>query len=398
MALTRLGWGMVGVAIAAYAASATLGYPELAVPGVACLLAVGASLAWTLPAPRLRVHRDIAPAQVVRGDPAIGVVTVVNTGRRVRAALKATDVCGHSTITVALPEMPVGGRRTASYQLPTRRRGIILVGPLRITRADPFGFSRRVRTYGTPVILTVHPRTYPLPMLPSGRARHLEGPASDKALSGSMTFHAVRDYAPGDDMRLIHWRSTARTGTLMVRQMMDASLPRTTILLDIRAENYRQPGNIAAAPGPDANEPESEPFEIAVDAAASIAVAAAQNGFPVRVLTTACALAEGKGDRAAAAALLKWFAAVTPDSGGSLAAALTMACSRGGGSLVVVTAALPSAESKLVAAARPKFERVVVIRVNAAADALAGPPGVGLVDAADAAGIAAGWCRVTGMR
>ena len=77
---------------------------------------------------------------------------------------------------------------------------------------------------GGTVTLLVQPHVIALDPRPAGRARHLEGPVSDTgAARHAQTFHSLREYVPGDDIRRIHWRSTARTGTLMVRDHVDTS-------------------------------------------------------------------------------------------------------------------------------------------------------------------------------
>ncbi|PZG42609.1 hypothetical protein C1I98_19595 [Spongiactinospora gelatinilytica] len=117
-------------------------------------------------------------------------------------------------------------------------------------------------------------------------------------------------------MRHVHWRSSARTGTLMVRQLVDASLPGTTVVLDTREGAYAS----------------AQLFETAVDAAASVAVAAAGAGFPVKVVTGRGLLAEVKGGPADAKAILDRLATVTPGESGVTEA---VRLARGGGALVL---------------------------------------------------------------
>jgi uncharacterized protein (DUF58 family) len=395
---TAAGWAVLAAAVICYPAAVILGYPELAELAAGCVAVLTAALAWVLPVPKLEVHREIAPLRVARGGAAVGVVTVASTGRRVRAGLRAADRCGEDTVAVEIPRLPAGGSRTVSYRLSTQRRGEIPVGPLRLARTDPFGLVRREHDYGSQATLLVHPRTYPLPLLPAGRSHHLEGPTSDTAPRGTVTFHALREYVPGDDLRHIHWRATARTGTLMVRELVDASLPHTTIVLDNRASVYLPGGHGRQAGAGEAGEAASELFESAVEAAASVAVAAAGHGFPVRVLTAAGLLAESRGDRAAAGTLLDRFATVRPNSGGSLAAPLTTVHGSGVGALVVVTPWLDPAESRLVAATRLRFGHTVVIRLAAGQDPPGLPTGVSTIDAADPAEVSTGWHRAAGKQ
>ncbi|MDL4774647.1 DUF58 domain-containing protein [Actinomadura xylanilytica] len=368
--LTPLGWGTAAGSAALYAAGWWLGYPEPAMLALAGLAAVAVAIGWTLPRPRLEVRREITPLRVGRGEPAVGVLHVTNKGRGVRA-LTAYDAAGSTTVAVDVPRLRAGGTRTVTYRLPTGRRGEIPVGPLRLVRADPLELARRVREYGAPQTLLVRPRTVPLALLPSGRAHHLDGPTSDRSPAGTATFHALREYVIGDEMRHVHWKSSARTGTLMVRQLVDASLPTTTVVLEARPEQW----------------PEPDDFELAVDAAASVAAGAAGAGFPVRIRTGNGPVAETRGGPDDAEVLLDRLTRVAPEPGpGSVVDAVRRV--RAGGSLVVVASG--GADLGRIAAVRKRFDRVVVLRVRPDRPASA-PPGMQLIDFADLDALAASW-------
>jgi uncharacterized protein (DUF58 family) len=347
----------------------------------AAVVAVVGAVAWTRPAPRLTVRREIAPAKVARAEPAVGVVSVTNAGRRTRAGLTALDTLGSTQVAVEVPGLAAGARRTVTYRLPTDRRGEVLVGPLRIVRADPLGLARRVSSRGEQESLLVRPRVHPLPMLPAGRARHLEGSISDRALSGTATFHALREYVPGDDLRHVHWRSSARLGTLMTRELVDASRPTTTIVLDLRPAAY--------AAGSEA----AERFELAVDACASVAVASGRHSHPVRVLTGAGPLVETRGGRGDVGTLLDRLATVSPEPTGTLVAPLdTLRRARTGGLLVVVTGDVDSTELGRLRTVRGRFDRIVTVQVGAGGQA--SHPGVGtLIAAGSPEELVAGWQR-----
>ncbi|TDE36378.1 DUF58 domain-containing protein [Actinomadura sp. 6K520] len=374
--LTPLGWGTAAGSALLYAAGWRLGYPEPAMFGIAGLAAVAGAALWTLPQVRLDVRRETAPAKVERGEPAVGVLHVTNRGRGARG-VRARDVAGPGSIEVDIPRLRAGGTRTVTYRLPTGRRGELPVGPLRLERADPLRLARRTREYGAQEVLLVRPRTVPLALLPSGRAHHLEGPTSDRSPAGTATFHALREYVIGDELRHIHWKSSARTGTLMVRRLVDASLPTTTVVLEARPGAW----------------PEPDDFELAVDAAASVAAGAASAHFPVRVLTGDGQVAETRGGPDDLETLLDRLTSVEVREGprSTVDAVRRM---RGGGSLVVVVSgAAGAAELGGVAAVRSRFDRVVVLRVRPAEPASA-PPGVQLVDFADLEGLAETWRRL----
>ena len=104
--------------------------------------------------------------------------------------------------------------------LPTERRAVIDLGPLRAVRGDVFGLIRRVVQWPVHRQVFVQPRTVrPTGSLP-GFVRDLEGEESTKRTASDLSFHTLREYVPGDDRRFIHWKSTARNGTLQVREFL----------------------------------------------------------------------------------------------------------------------------------------------------------------------------------
>ncbi len=368
---TRRGVALAVASIVCLVAAWALGLVEFAVLGTGGVAALGLGRLTLLRPAALRVSREIAPLRVERGGDALGVVTVVNAGRRRGRAVRAVDTCGDRDIAVSVPALRPGAAYTASYFLPTGARGEIPVGPLRLTATDPMGLYRRVRSYGQPATLLVCPRTVPLAALPSGRAATVDGPASATATSGTVTFHALREYAYGDDLRHIHWRTSARTGTLMVRQLVDASLPRTVVVLDNREASY----------------PSGDEFEVAVDVAASIAVAAARAGYPVTVLT-----ADGRPIQAAGSSdvesVLRHLALVSACGPVDLGAVVgAQRPGWAGGALCVVSGA---AETVRFAAVRAHFDQTLLVRVGSGAPSGAGG-GALVVDAGDLTTFAVSW-------
>ncbi len=105
-----------------------------------------------------------------------------------------------------------------TFPVPTARRGVLEIGPARTVRADPVGLVRREVVWTDRTQLFVHPRTIGIPSMSTGLIRDLEGLADADLAASDVSFHALREYLPGDERRHIHWRSTARTGRYMVRQ------------------------------------------------------------------------------------------------------------------------------------------------------------------------------------
>ncbi|PZF84311.1 DUF58 domain-containing protein, partial [Micromonospora deserti] len=275
MGITTRGVGLLVAAVVLLGVGFRFAYPELTLLGGAAATAVGYALATAAWRPRLEVARRADPDRVVRGEPAAMTLTVRNTGRLRAASLVAADRCGDRAVPVPLLRLRPGRDTTVRYDVPTRRRGVVPVGPLRVTRRDPLGLVAVTRPYGGTVPVWVHPRIHPLSAVPTGAGRSLDGRA-DAVPHGSITFDSLREYVVGDELRRVHWRTSARVGELMVRENVDTSLPRIVVLLDNRAAAH--PGRVDGV---------AESFESACEAAASVVAAAVREDLPVALLLVA---------------------------------------------------------------------------------------------------------------
>ncbi|WP_194904665.1 DUF58 domain-containing protein [Catenulispora rubra] len=372
---TARGWGVAAAAVLSSGAGWWFGYPELAVPGVAGILALAVAVFWVVRSPGVEVIRDLAPERVSRGEAAIAVLTCSQRGRRGWAGVHAVDRFGRAEISVPLPAPRRGESATTSYPVPTAQRGDVVVGPLRLVTTDPFGLLSRSRTHGGTRTLRVLPRTVSLAAAPSGRLRSPDGPGADRA-AGSVAFHTLRQYEFGDDLRQIHWRTSARTGTLMVRALADTSLPRTVVVLDARASAYCC----------------ADDFELAVDVAASVTLAAARPGFP---LVLACGgQVSGRlflDGHAAPAVVLDRLAAVRLSADDDESPMAAVRSARGRGALSFVTGDVhPTALDGL------EFDAVTVVRVGAAAhEAPHAGRGTQVLHVTDLDGFRSAWHRRT---
>jgi uncharacterized protein (DUF58 family) len=261
--LTARGIGLIAGAVALLGAGFRYGYPDLALLGAAAALAVLVAVVFAFWRPRLGVTRVADPDRVGRGEPANVTLTISNTSRMRAATLVATDRCGTATVEVPLLRLRAGHDTVESYPVPTHRRGLVPIGPLHVVRRDPLGLITLARAYGETTVVRVHPKVHPLRATPAGLTRSLDGNA-DKIPHGTITFDTLREYVPGDEMRRVHWRSSAKVGELMVREQLDTAEPTIVVLLDDRAAAHQ-----------------GDSFEDACEAAASIVVAAVREDLPV---------------------------------------------------------------------------------------------------------------------
>jgi uncharacterized protein (DUF58 family) len=164
---------------------------------------------------------------------------------------------------------------SVAYSVRADVRGRYEVGPLIVRLTDPFGLCELTRSFATVDKLTVIPQITPLPAvrLAGEYAGTGESRARSVAVHGEDDA-ATREYRNGDDLRRVHWRSTARVGELMVRREEQPWESRATVLLDTRTTAHRGEGPTAS-------------FEWAVSAAASIAIHLRHGGYRLRLVTDA---------------------------------------------------------------------------------------------------------------
>jgi uncharacterized protein (DUF58 family) len=375
MAPTTRGIGLLVAAGALLVAGFWAGYPELTVLGVAAVIALTTALAHTAWQPQLDVARVADPDRVPRGEPSKLTLTVTNTSKLRSATLTAEDQCGTRTVPVSVLRLRPQNDTTVSYPVPTERRGVIHIGPLKVTRRDPLGLVGITRSQGGTAQVWVYPRVHSLTAVPAGVARSLDG-RLDRVPHGSITFDTLREYVVGDELRRVHWRTTARVGELMVREDLDTSLPRIVVLLDDRADSHSDP----------------EMFEAACEAAASVIAAAVREDLTV-TLHLVSGRTAGSGRRVTSDS--RDFFDLLAEAGLRPHRELDTATKRLrqqrlGDTLVYLTGSSGRGDLGLVGALRGAYPSVVVGVFGAAEPT---PAGAGLVvlDATDGEDFAAAW-------
>ena len=271
--LTARGWGALVVVVASATLGLALGYPEgvgLAV-GALLLLIVsfflisggGPAFALALAPPRVERMSDT----VVRVD--VEAARAHRRGLRLRGTDSSHPVVWDATGV------------HADIPLPTHRRGPVSLGPWVLERVDPWGLMRRRVGEVEGVALLVVPRVRPVSLaaLPSALADF-----GGSAEMGTTTFATLREYVIGDELRHVHWRSSAKTGKLMMRQYVDVTRPRITLVLVAEERAYTS----------------ADEFEEAVDFIASLAAVASSSGLDVEVVTTSGERASHGGGRSTA--------------------------------------------------------------------------------------------------
>lgn len=220
--------------------------------------------------------RRLSPSRVPAGSEARVHLRMDNVSRLPTGLLMLQDrvpyVLGPRPRFV-LDRVEAGGRREVSYRVRSDLRGRYPLGPLQLRLSDPFGMCELTRSFSAYDTLVVIPRTEPLPpvRLAGEASGYGEGRQRSPALAGEDDV-IPRGYRHGDDLRRVHWRSTARYGELMVRREEQPQRARCTVLLDTRRIAFQ-------GTGPDSA------FEWAVSGAASALVHMLERGFAVRLVT-----------------------------------------------------------------------------------------------------------------
>lgn len=252
--ISPIGWAVLGVALVCWILGLVFKVTELNVIALALTLPLVIAALFVLGRTSYKVTLDLQTHRVVVGTRAVGRVEVANPTQRVILPSRIELAVGAATAQFMVPRLAAEQSHEELFAVPTRRRAVLVVGPVRSVRDDPLSLMRRQVTWAKSQELYVHPRTVRLDEAASGYLRDLEGTPSSDLSSSDIAFHALRDYTPGDDRRHVHWRTTARTGKLMVRQFEETRRSHVVVALDNLADHY-------------ASEDE---FELAVSAAASI--------------------------------------------------------------------------------------------------------------------------------
>ncbi len=279
--VTRLGWSILAASLLAAVLSRWQGWQEFGVITAAGLAALVMAILFALGRSRYRVLIDLHHERVVVGQPAQGRVRITNTAVHRLLPVRIELPIGPHVRTLMVPSLRGGAVHVALFDIPTERRGIITVGPARSVRGDALGVIRRVLLWTDPEPLYVHPPTVPLDRTAPGFIRDLEGQPSKAISNDDVSFHALRGYVPGDDRRYIHWRSSARTGALMVRQFEETRRSHLAVALSTRQSDYT-----------DAAE-----FEIAVAACASLGLQSFREERALSVVTDERPLPTGTARR-----------------------------------------------------------------------------------------------------
>jgi uncharacterized protein (DUF58 family) len=390
--ITRRGWALLGGGAALAVSGRLLGIEELYILAAAAVVLVVAA-AWQVRAAPLRLdaHRQVHPTRVHAGTDSRVELAVRNAGGRRTPVLTVRDPFdqGRRQARFLLAPLRPGETARAAYRLPTDRRGVYTLGPLEVNRTDAFGLATATTQLAAATQLTVFPRVDTITPMPHTIGHDPYAGADHPNALGQLgeDFYALRPYVMGDDLRRVHWKSTARVDDLMIRQDEMPWQGRVTVLLDARRK-----ANTDAS------------LELVVSAAASIVSAGWRRRSLVRLVTTDGFDSGFAAGSSHAEAVMEHLATIRASRHDRLASVLAgLRRSGNGGALAAVTATTRPADVDAVARLRGRFGAVTVVGFEPSAyDPSAprrevpdgtGPAGMNLVRVTGAVPFAEAWNR-----
>jgi uncharacterized protein (DUF58 family) len=354
--LTTRGRCFLAAALAAAVAALILGEKDLL--RVAVLLAVLPVLAAAYVGRtryKLACTRTLDPHRAQAGSTARVVLRLQNLSRLPTGTMLLEDRLPYALGTrprLVLERLAAHQASSVAYSVRADVRGRYEVGPLVVRLTDPFGLCELSRSFAAVDQLTVIPQVVDLPTI--RLAGEYAGTGDSRARSVAVHGEddaATREYRNGDDLRRVHWRSTARVGELMVRREEQPWESRATVILDTRAVAHRGEGPTAS-------------FEWIVSAAASIALHLRHAGYKLRLVTdagidVAANEADGEG------AVLDHLAEVELSQRGNIGHLVDQVRRRSHGGLTIgLFGLLSPAEAELLAALRTNAATCVALFVD----------------------------------
>ncbi|NNF65406.1 MAG: DUF58 domain-containing protein [Acidimicrobiia bacterium] len=322
---TVRGWAAVGAAAALVVLWVAFGERLL----LAVALFLGFAVAFGLihvrrTAPQVSITRTLAPPTINDGGRVL-VDVHLDATRRIRHVIVEDEVTTLGAARFIADRVQPGDTLAGRYEVMCRPRGLYRVGPANVTVRDPLGLTEAGGPVGVASELVVYPALEELDGLPAVRGQDptVRTARANHSHTGGEDFFTLREYQQGDDIRHVHWPSSARRDVLMIKQLEMPWQSRGLILFDTRREVY----------------PSDDDFERAVIGAASVLKHLFANGFGPTLWTGDESALVADGDAFTNA--MRTLAIITPTERVDLASSIARLrrSNVGGGLFIMVTGA-----------------------------------------------------------
>lgn len=264
---TLRGWALSGAGLAFLFLWYGLGEPELLLAAAFLLFAQLIAIVFVrLNRPVVSLSRRLGSATVHDGDTTTVTLFMENNSNRSVGYLTVEDdvnKLGIATFEVA--KLKKGESTTATYRVTCRPRGVYRVGPTSVRTSDPLGLAELHAGTGPVDRIVVYPAVEELTGFPIVRGQDpaMQASRPEHSRQGGEDFYTLREYQRGDDLRRVHWPSSAKTDELMIRQLETPWQSRALVLVDVRSGSYES----------------SESFEKAISGAATVVTHLVGSGF-----------------------------------------------------------------------------------------------------------------------
>ncbi|MEO5898881.1 MAG: DUF58 domain-containing protein [Ilumatobacteraceae bacterium] len=336
----------MAAAVAAFTIGRVFGLMELFVLGAGLVVAIiVAMVVVRQPMPQVVVQRVVRPSMVAVGEPARVDIQVVNVDRRKTPHVQLWEPVGQNGgAPMQLAALLPNESASAAYRVPTSRRGLLTVGPLTAHRRDVLGLCSKATTIAGSDDVLIVPQHVHLPFPAAGSAGRLGQHLRMKAWGQTGgEFHSQREYQPGDDLRRVNWKASARSEELVVRETALEGVRRCTVVLDCHHGQY-----------------DHDAFERAVCATASVTLSSTAAGVPCRLVSNDVDL---RGPEVGNAGL-RWLAMVRPNDQPLDYTTFGRGVADGLGLVVLVTGSSTSPAAGSVRAGLSPDETMVVVSIR----------------------------------
>ena len=263
--MSPLGWAVTGLAIASLIAFTILGWHELLAMTIVFACMMAAAILLSLGNTSFTATIDVSSRRITVSDTMKVDIRIDNPGRTPTTSARGDLPIGDNHERFSIPILATGQSRQTTVEFTAVSRAVLPIGPLSIRKGDPFGLVRHEKKLVDQIDVFIHPQTVMLNTLNAGIPRDLEGQPSGEIVDDDLDFYGLREYEPGDDVRNVHWLSSAKTGALMIRQYEATRRTDTALTISVNPDDYLG----------------SDEFELAVSVHASIGVQCLLQNRPV---------------------------------------------------------------------------------------------------------------------
>jgi|GEM_PF-6282454 len=352
MKITRAGFGLISLVVMGVILAFTLLGASDAMTLIAMMVtAFVLSFLYVLfSKPKVKVKRKTDPVKLRAGLSSQLILELQNPMKRSTPIIYGIDqIAGKKNTRLTFGSIRSSESIKIGYSTPELKRGVLEVGPLKLTLQDPLGLVERKIKADSAVSYLVRPKLYEL--LPvtaaSGRLKTTHKKAR-RNKSGDEEFYALRPYVLGDDLRKVHWRAAAKKDDLLIRQDTETQLGAVTIALDVNSHNHNR-----------------DSFERAISATASILHSAYKGGDLVKYFSSDSPKSQVVENNNDIDSIEKELSLLQPDSIANLSRILDPLSRRSvGGTLIVIIGSATDEIARVIDNCRLRHRQIIVICCN----------------------------------